>query len=139
MKKIYILLVVAIILFILPAIIYAADYDKKALKEIVQLKASYYEVSAPLMEEMITCESQWQTTLQSKHIYPRDIPKVGIKKGTRERSFGPVQINLDWNPGITRKQAEDPHFAFDFLARKLSEGKGYLWSCFPKPMKQIKK
>lgn len=107
-------------------------------REIVQVKAVEYGVPAPLLEKMITCESQWQTTVQSRHIYPRDIPKVGIKKGTRERSFGIAQLNLDWNPNITYEQATDPEFAIDFMAKKVSEGKGHLWSCFPKPMKQIK-
>ena len=107
-------------------------------REIVQVKSIEYGVPAPLLEKIITCESQWQPTVQSRHIYPRDIPKVGIKKGTRERSFGPVQINLDWNTNITYEQATDWNFSVDFLAKKVSEGKGYLWSCFPKPMKQIK-
>lgn len=111
--------------------------DKLTPRQIVQVKAVEYGVPAPLLEKMITCESQWQTTVQSRHIYPRDIPKVGIKKGTRERSFGIAQLNLDWNPNITYEQATDPMFSIDFMAKKVSEGKGYLWSCFPKPIKQI--
>jgi len=108
-------------------------------REIVQVKAIEYGVPAPLLEKIITCESQWQPTVQSRHIYPFTDAKRGIYKGQRERSYGLVQISLPHHPTITKEMAIDPEFAIDFLAKKVSEGKGHLWSCFPKPMKQIKK
>lgn len=106
-------------------------------REIVHVKAIEYGVPAPLLEKIITCESQWQPTVQSRHIYQFTDAKRGIYKGQRERSFGLVQISLPHNPTITYAQATEPEFAIDFLAKKVSEGKGCLWSCFPKPMKQI--
>lgn len=126
---------ILIVLALFPTILFAGA---KELHKLVQLKAAEYSVSAPLMEKMITCESKWDTTIQSKHLYQYNKKRLGIVKGTRERSFGLVQINIDWNPQVTEKQAKDPVFAVDYLAKKLKQGKGDEWSCFPQPMKQIK-
>lgn len=106
----------------------------KSPEDIVKEKAIKYNVSVELLQYIITKESQWNRYIQSKHRYPRDIPKVNIKKGTRERSFGPVQINLDWNPHISYEQATDWDFAVDFLAKNISQGKGHLWSTYPKSL-----
>jgi hypothetical protein len=106
-------------------------------REIVQVKAVEYGVPAPLLEKIITCESQWQPTAQSRHIYPFTDAKRGIYKGQRERSFGLVQISLPHHPDITKEQAISPEFAIDFLAKNVAKGRGGMWSCFPKPMKKI--
>lgn len=106
-------------------------------RELVRVKGEQYNVSVPLMEKIITCESQWNTTLQSKHVYKTDRPREGVKKGQREQSYGLVQIHLPAHPNITKAQAIDPEFAIDFLAKNLSKGKGAMWTCYPKPMKTI--
>lgn len=50
--------------------------------------------------------------------------------GDRGNSFGLVQIHLPSHPSITKEQALDEEYAIDFLAKNLSEGKGYLWTCY---------
>lgn len=91
--------------------------------EIIDAKAKEYGVSAYVMHTVVACESGYDTKVQSKHI---------TAQGTREQSFGLVQINTYWNPDVTYEQAIDPVFSADFLAKRLSEGKGYLWTCYRK-------
>jgi len=84
--------------------------------------ADEYGVSAKVMVEIILCESNFDADVQSRIIN---------QEGERERSYGLVQINTDYHD-VTREQAIDPEFAIEFLAEKLSKGKGYLWSCWKK-------
>lgn len=101
---------------------YEHSYKTEAeIKQLIKAKANQYQVSSLIMEEVIRCESNFNTTVQSRHIQ---------KDGTQERSFGLVQINTDYNPHITRNMANDPYFSVDFLASNLSEGRGYLWTCW---------
>ncbi len=106
-------------------------------RELVRVKGEQYKVSVPLMEEIISCESSWVVNAQSKHVYTKDRPREGVKKGQREQSFGLVMIHLPAHPNITKEQAINPEFAIDFLAKNLSLGKGSMWTCYPKPMKTI--
>ena len=106
-------------------------------RELVRIKGEEYGVSVPLMEQIITCESNWNTTLQSRHRYTKDRPREGVKKGERELSFGLVQIHLPAHPNITKEQATDPEFAIDFLAKNIAKGKASMWTCYklPQPIK----
>ena len=45
-------------------------------------------------------------------------------------SFGLVQIHLPSHPELTKDQAFDPAFSIRYLAKKISIGHGYLWTCF---------
>lgn len=104
------------------------------VKQLIKVKGAEYNVSTRLMEEIINCESQGSTTIQSRHIYTSN--KYG-KKGTREGSWGLVQIHLVAHPDITKEQALDPLFATDFLAKNLKAGNGKMWSCYPIALKKI--
>ena len=102
--------------------LYLAPEAPRTIDEVIYDSSIKYGVSEALMRRIITCESQYQS-VQSQ-----------IKDPTgpngREDSWGVVQIHLpDW-PEITKEQAMDYNFAVDFLAKKLSEGKGDLWSCY---------
>ena len=100
------------------------SYDsEEKIRLLIKAKSKEYNVSSLIMEEVIRCESNFETTVQSRHIQ---------KDGTRENSWGLSQINLDWNPDITLDQAIDPYFSVSFLAKQLSEGRGYLWTCYRK-------
>lgn len=46
----------------------------------------------------------------------------------RENSWGSQQINLDWNPSITKEQACDFFWSTDWTAQRLAEDKFYLWT-----------
>lgn len=115
----------------------ALGYTKAELKDIVRIKAIQYQVSPQIMEKIITCESQWRPSIQSNHRYGFNHPRIGIVRGTRERSYGLVQISLPHNPKVSYKQAVDPVFAITFLAKNLAKNKGNMWSCFPRPIKPI--
>lgn len=97
------------------------DWTPARIDQEIVTQAKAYGVSAEVMRKVIACESMGSTTIQSYHRRP---------DGTREQSFGLVQIHLpDW-PEVTRDQAIDPKFAIDFLASHLAEGQGNLWSCY---------
>lgn len=106
-------------------------------RELVRVKGKQYNVSVALMERIIDCESSWVVNAQSKHVYTKDRPREGVKKGQREQSYGLVMIHLPAHPNITKAQAINPEFAIDFLAKNLALGKGAMWTCYPKPMKTI--
>jgi hypothetical protein len=91
-----------------------------SVDEIIKNKAKEHAVSEEIMRAVIDCESHGSTTVQSNYYY----------KGVREDSWGLVQINLPWNPQVTKEQALDPEFSADFLARNLKAGKGDLWTCY---------
>jgi hypothetical protein len=74
------------------------------------------------MKAVVQCESQYVNG-QSR------IPDPNGPNG-REDSWGYVQINLPWNPNISKEQALDPEFSIRFLAQRLSEGYGSRWTCY---------
>src|SRR3990167_7577001 len=92
--------------------------------------ATLYNVSEATMMRIVECESNFIEDAQSTHTYKRDRPELGVKKGEREKSYGLVQVHLPSHPNITYEQAIDPDFSLNFLALNLSEGRGYLWTCF---------
>lgn len=82
------------------------------------------------MRGIISCESEWNTSVQSKHRYtPTNVP-AGYKVGDREQSFGLVQIHLPAHPHVSYNQAVDPEFSIEFLARNIAAGKASMWSCY---------
>lgn len=81
------------------------------------------------MDRVIACESQYNPYVQSNHRYKTDRPREGVSAGQREQSFGLVQIHLPAHPHITYKQATDPEYAVDFLAKEIANGRLYKWSC----------
>lgn len=81
-----------------------------ALKMSEKYGVSYHEMSV-----IIGCESSWNP----------DAVGDGIK------SRGLVQIHSDFH-SETDEQAFNPYYAIEFLAKKLSEGKGDLWTCWRK-------
>ena len=84
--------------------------------------AEIYDVSFEEMDAVINCESGWDTKIQSQHKY----------KGTdiQEKSFGLVQIHLPAHKTVTKKQAQDPDFAMEFMAKAFSQGNQDWWTCF---------
>jgi len=82
------------------------------------------------MAGIISCESQWSTAIQSNHRYHEGNTPKGYNVGTREQSYGLVQIHLPAHPSITKEQATDPEFAVDFLAKNIAAGRASMWSCY---------
>lgn len=69
-------------------------------------------------------------TMQSQRYYQKDIETWHVKQGDQELSYGLAMIHLPSWPDISVDQATDPDFSLDFLAQKLSQGKGSLWTCY---------
>jgi len=85
------------------------------IPEKIDFYASKYQVSKEVMNTVVKCESNYK---------PDAV-------GDRGNSFGLSQIHLpSWGGQITKEEALDPDFALEFMAEKLSKGKGNLWTCY---------
>lgn len=95
--------------------------------------ADLYGVDRDFLEMMVNCETAgtFDPKIQSGYHYKFSDPKRGIAIGDREKSYGLAQISLPHHPEVSYEEAIDPDFALNFLAKNLSEGKGWLWSCHP--------
>lgn len=72
-------------------------------------------VSGDLVVRIVECESRFNP----------------FAVGDNGNSHGLVQIYMPvWGKEISIKEAQDPNFAIGFLVGKLSQGQGYLWSCY---------
>lgn len=81
-----------------------------------------YGVSRGMVYKIVACETAGT--------FDPGIQSQIIKNGKQEDSWGLAQIHLPDHPDISKEQATDPDFALDYLASKLSEHKGFLWSCY---------
>ena len=109
----------------------AADMAPSTVKALIKRYAAKYGVNPGVMEFTVSCETAgtFDPTIQSGARYTADHPEWGVKKGDRELSFGLAQIHLPANEGITRAQAIDPDSALDFMAKHMSDGGYWRWSC----------
>jgi len=71
------------------------------------------------MYQTVKCESSFN-------------PKAVGDHGT---SIGLSQIHLPAHPDITKKEAENPDFALQFMASEFSKGRQWEWSCYTKLFK----
>ena len=69
------------------------------------------------MERTIACESQYW-----------NVQSNVISRGLREDSWGIAQINLYWNPSVTKEQALDPEFAIKWMSERWGVTKWYGWN-----------
>lgn len=76
--------------------------------------ADEYNVSADIISKVISCESQFN---------PNAV-------GDNGHSRGLVQIYDAYHPDVTHEQAFNEDFAIEFLAKKLANNQGYLWTCY---------
>lgn len=81
---------------------------------LINSKAEQYNVSAEIMTKIISCESGFNENAL----------------GDYGQSRGLVQIHKPSHPTITDEQAYDAEFSVNFLAEKLSQGQGSLWTCY---------
>lgn len=95
-------------------------YSEQQIIDLISVYATKYGVNASQMLETVRCESVGFKNVQSGHIL----------NGVREDSWGIAQINLYWNPEVTKQQALDPYFSMDFMARKFKLGKQDRWTCW---------
>lgn len=95
------------------------DWTPERIAKEVDTVSEKYGVSAKLMSDIIACESQGSTTIQSYQKQPYG----------REKSFGLAQIHLPAHPNVTKEEATDPQFAIDFLGKNLKQNPN-MWSCY---------
>jgi len=101
-----------------PKIVQVATSTPEWIRGRITHYADYYDVSEITLTNVVKCESGFN-------------PKA-INSSPQEYSVGLVQINLraHLKNGITKEMALDPEFSLDFLARKIKEGEGHLWTCY---------
>ena len=93
---------------------YYVSEPPKTIEQLIDDKATEYQVSADLMRKIIHCESSGN---------PNAVGDGGY-------SHGLVQIHLPSHPYVSEGQALNPEFAINFLAENLSKGKGAMWTCY---------
>jgi hypothetical protein len=114
---------------------------KEHYLDMINYFAEKYSVSSSKMIKIMDCENRaYDPLLQSGIRYTAGQiarnPSWG-EVGDYEKSFGLVQIHLPaknkWQGKIiTKEQAQDPEFSIEFLAERLSKGKGKMWTCYSK-------
>lgn len=87
---------------------------QSALFALAVLVASQHGLNTSHFVKVIECESAWDT-----HAV-----------GDRNHSFGLVQIYLPAHPEVSRKEAEDPQFAIEWMAEQWENDRAYMWSCW---------
>ena len=94
--------------------------DKRYIASLVNEYADFYGVDRKTMHLIVANESEY--------IFDRHVQHDG---GRNWNAWGLVQINMKfWGTKITPEQAKNPHFALDFLARKIKSGDGELWTTY---------
>lgn len=103
---------------------------KVSVQALVSKYSAQYRVSSVKMMQTIKCEdTSLEFDKQSDLTYkPRNRWK--LPAGSREKSYGLVQIHLPDHPEISYEQAIDPNFAVEFMAQQFAEGNGKIWSCY---------
>lgn len=94
-------------------------YTKQQIEEIVNYYATIYDVDADKMINTIKCESQFH-----------NVQSNIVKNGIREDSWGIVQINMYYNPTVSKEQALDPHFAIEWMAKEFKANHQSKWTCY---------
>lgn len=104
---------------------YRSDHlPPDSIREIALEKADLYGADFPRMWATVECEDPALDPLQQSQVADPDGP------GGKENSWGLTQIDLDYNQGISKEEAEDPYFSLDLMARNFSEGRAFLYHCY---------
>ena len=114
-----------------PISVVVVEEKPVSLDEYVQRYAIRYGVSADDMWRVIRCENPSLDPMQQSNArYTRNHPEWGVVAGQRELSYGVAQIHLPTAGGVTYEQATDMEFSVEWMAKRFSEGKQHLWSCW---------
>ena len=88
--------------------------EREVINDLITRYSVKHGVSESVIHTVINCESGYR---------PRAVGDAGYSRGL-------VQIHSKYWPEITDEMAFDPEFAISFLAKKLSENRGKLWTCY---------
>lgn len=94
------------------ATLHKSGYSQEDIINLIVLYSEKYNVDSQVVKQVVWHESHYNLF---------DIGDDG-------HAFGLAQINLIYHPTITKEQAQDPHFALDFLAKNISSGNGKKWT-----------
>lgn len=89
-----------------------SEYTPEDIITLIGIYAEQYGVDRRVMQQVVYHESSYNIKA----------------KGDGGNSLGLSQIHLPSHPSISSEDAYNPHFALSFLANKLSEGKGRMWT-----------
>ena len=107
-------------------IVHATELTNQDLIVIATDAAERYGLHKERFLKTFQCEVKtledgtWDYKAQSDHHY----------KGVREDSWGMWQINLYWNPTVTKEQAQDPWWSTEWSAQEWSKGNAWKWACW---------
>ncbi len=104
-------------------VIFATSTRESSAKALIATYAEKYKVLPNTMYKVVSCETGGTFDPGIQSLARR-------KDGTQEDSWGLAQIHLPDHPDVTKEQATDPDFAIEFLAKNISEGRPYLWTCW---------
>lgn len=96
-------------------------WTQEMVKELARDTAKRYGLNTQKFLHTLNCENLFRAKGQSERV---------DSKGEREDSWGSAQINLYWNPNVTKEEAEDPSFAILWMAEEWNSGQAWKWSCW---------
>lgn len=91
------------------------ETPQSAISDLIAINSVFYHVPQSKLDSVIKCESGYN-------------PKAHNPNPPLENSWGLVQINLLAHHDISVKQATDPSFAIDYLAKNLAMNTDH-WTC----------
>lgn len=96
--------------------LHKSEYTKEDIINLIGLYAEKYQVDEFVLRQVIWHESNYE--LNAK----------GDFYDGQWNSFGLSQIHLPDHPNVSKEQATDPHFAIEFMAKNLKNGRGKMWT-----------
>jgi hypothetical protein len=106
-----------------PVVLSELPISPNGAQSLIASAASKYGVSYIQLYNTLLCESEGFRDIQSQ------IPHRGGPNGL-ENSWGIAQINLDYNPNVTRLQALDIKWSINYAAQAFSKGQQSKWTCW---------
>lgn len=101
--------------------------NKEYTEQLITKYAAKYGVSRSALSNTIKNENgNYQFDRQSLCKYKAG-NRWGMPAGSLEKSYGLAMIHLPDHPDITYKQAIDPEFAVDYMAKEFSKGHQGMW------------
>lgn len=104
--------------------------EHTSVQTLVTLYSAQYGVSASKMMNTIKCENKTLDEDAQSNLTYKKGNRWHKPVGSREQSYGLVQIHLPDNPEVTIEQAKDPNFSIEFMAKNFKAGHAKRWSCY---------
>lgn len=106
---------------------YYKESNEACVKRLVDFYAKKYKVSAKSMMRTLKNENRTFNFTQQSYLKYKKGNRWKFPAGTREKSYGICQIHLPDHPKVTYKQATNPEFCVEFMAKHFAKGKQRMW------------